>query len=107
MATLPERDISQFGFHIGFHYDKLNHFSAFAVLGLVGSFGWRKQPAKLAVFLLFIGALIEILQGLPLIGRDRDFFDWVADLLGVVLGVGASLWLQRCGKSTRHRSNGV
>jgi len=30
------------------------------------------------------GALIEIVQGLPIVHRDEDIWDWVADTLAII-----------------------
>jgi hypothetical protein len=37
----------------------------------------------LAALLSAFGALIEIVQGLPMVQRDRDFWDWVADTMAI------------------------
>ena len=43
------------------------------------------------------GALIEIIQGLPFVHRDRDVRDWVADTvaIGAVMGVVLAARLRR------------
>ena len=102
LALLPEKNLSNPIFHIGFRNDKLNHAGAFAVLSMIGILGWNKHSLRLIAFLLLVGALIEILQGLPLIGKDCDFSDWIADLLGTTLGAGASLCLLRYRVHTNH-----
>jgi hypothetical protein len=93
LALLPA-GVGDLNLHVGLGNDKLNHASAFAFLGIAGSLGWKKHSLRLIGFLLAVGALIEILQGLPLFGRDRDFLDWVADFLGVILGAGAFLYIR-------------
>ena len=95
LALLPEQPLGQFGFPTGFRSDKLNHISAFTALAGLGILGWPKRLARLVILLIVAGALIEILQGLPLIGRDRDIFDWLADCFGIALGVAGGLCLQR------------
>ena len=35
--------------------------------------------------LSFVGALIEVAQALPALGRDCDIRDWIADTLSIVL----------------------
>lgn len=65
-------------------WDKAKHFIVFygltflAVVALPRSRWW-----KIAVVLLAFGVGIEILQGLPIVGRDADAFDIVADTLGI------------------------
>jgi hypothetical protein len=37
------------------------------------------------------GALIEYVQGLPLVHRDRDFWDWVADTIAIAAALAPML----------------
>lgn len=100
LALLPVPRLEEFGIDVGFHYDKLNHASAFAVLTFLGSLGWPERKARLIVFLALIGAAIEILQGTTLIERDLDVFDWVADCVGMAFGLAAAMcanWILRRG----------
>jgi hypothetical protein len=43
----------------------------------------RVHLLVIAVLLSAFGALIEIVQGLPIVHRDKDFWDWVADTLAI------------------------
>lgn len=100
LALLPVPRLEEFGIDVGFHYDKLNHASAFAVLTFLGSIGWPERKARLIVFLALVGAAIEILQGTTLIERDLDVFDWVADCVGMAFGLAAAMcanWILRRG----------
>jgi VanZ family protein len=78
LALLPGNDTPAFPWS-----DKVNHFGAFAVLtGLArfaypGRRGWTILAAMLGV-----GVGIELLQALPVIGRDAEIGDVVADLSG-------------------------
>ncbi|MFD1983347.1 hypothetical protein ACFSOZ_11780 [Mesorhizobium newzealandense] len=94
-ALLPLPRLKDFGIDIGFHYDKLNHITAFAVLMFLGSLGWPERKMRLIIFLALVGAGIEVLQGLPLIARDVDMLDWVADCVGVACGLAAAIWGER------------
>ncbi|WP_033838407.1 VanZ family protein [Mesorhizobium loti] len=98
LALLPVPRLKEFGIDIGFHYDKLNHASAFAVLAFLGSLGWPRHKASVIVFLALVGAAIEALQGTSLIQRDLDVFDWVADCVGMACGLLAAVcanWAMR------------
>jgi hypothetical protein len=65
-------------------WDKATHFIAFYVLtGLAVAAFPRQNLFVLAVLLSAFGALIEIVQGLPMVHRDRDFWDWVADTIAI------------------------
>lgn len=88
-----------------FPWDKLAHFTAFYVVTLLALPAFpRAHVAAIAVGMTGLGVLIEILQMLPVVNRDSDVKDIVAD----VLGIGAALapvlawrmrdlgaWLQR------------
>ncbi|MER8867786.1 hypothetical protein NKI19_29500 [Mesorhizobium sp. M0751] len=89
LALLPVLRLKEFGFDIGFHYDKLNHGIAFAALMIIGSLGWPERKMSLIIFLALAGAAIEVLQGTTLIGRDLDGFDWAADCVGIACALAA------------------
>ena len=68
--------------------DKIEHAVAFATLGVLGSFAYpRLSAVRLIVALSLFGAFIELAQATPLIHRDCDPLDWVADTLACVLVV--------------------
>lgn len=65
-------------------WDKATHFIAFYVLTGLAVAAFPKQNLfVVAACLSAFGALIEIVQGLPLVHRDRDFWDWVADTIAI------------------------
>ena len=72
--------------------DKLQHAAAFATLAVLGRFAYPRWPILWLLFSLSLfGGLIEIAQGLPMIHRDSDPLDWVADTIAcavVLLAVG-------------------
>lgn len=74
--------------------DKVEHFAVFAALMAGAGLIYRRQPLwRAALLLLLYGGLIEIVQGLPMVGRDRDLMDWLADGLGVACATAAlTLW---------------
>ncbi len=90
LPTPPELPTDRFG-------DKFAHSLAFAwlaglaALGFPDSLRWR-----IAERLSFLGALIEMMQGIPGIGRECDYRDWIADTLAVLaVTLLASLLLPR------------
>lgn len=87
LALLPVPRLTEFGLDVGFHYDRLNHATAFAVLTFFGSLSWPERKAKLVLFLVLVGAAIEVLQGTALIMRDFDGLDWAADCAGIACGL--------------------
>jgi hypothetical protein len=79
-------------------WDKAEHFIAFyALTGLAAAAFPRRHILLIAVLLSAFGALIEFVQGLPMVHRDRDFWDWVADTLaiGAALSPMMLVWWRR------------
>ena len=81
------------------HTDKIYHALAFAGLALPVAIlrpGWLfvAVPTYAA-----FGGLIEIIQ--PFVGRDCSLADWVADLIGIGLGIGAGRILVACARPFR------
>jgi VanZ family protein len=70
---------------------------AFATLGFLGAWAYaRASLMRLFVGLSLFGALIEIVQAIPLLQRDSDVKDWIADTIacGVALLL-VRLWRSR------------
>ena len=66
-------------------WDKAQHVSAFFFLSCLGLFAYQKAVFKVAIGLLFYGALIEALQWIT--GwRSGELADWVADGIGILIG---------------------
>jgi hypothetical protein len=79
-------------------WDKAEHFIAFyALTGLAAAAFPRRHLFWIAVFLSGFGALIEFVQGLPMVHRDRDFWDWVADSIAICAALAPMLlvWWRR------------
>lgn len=72
--------------------DKFEHMMAFAVLAFLARLGFR-APSDWAILirLSVLGAAIELLQALPLVHRDCDWHDWLAD----TVAAGAALLFVR------------
>jgi hypothetical protein len=74
--------------------DKVVHvvlFAALAASGRWAGIGWR----VLASLLVLYAALSEVLQGVTPLGRSSSVADWLADVAGVLLGLGLWGWLAR------------
>jgi VanZ family protein len=67
--------------------DKAHHIAAFTVLAALASFGWPRLQYPICIGLLILGGGIEFCQGTDFIGRDASFLDWLADVIGVLLGM--------------------
>ncbi len=74
------------------HIDKIIHMSMYAALGFVALAESRKEAPRLAmhVLLLFfifaLSALIEILQATVVATRAAEWFDLLANFIGLVAG---------------------
>ena len=67
-------------------WDKARHFSAFAVLTISGILAFpRTRIIVIAGLLSLAGAAIEVIQGLPMVHRDADVLDWVADSTAIAM----------------------
>jgi len=65
-------------------WDKAEHFMAFYALTGLGMAAFpRRNLFWIAAWLSAFGAFIEFVQGLPIVHRDRDFWDWVADTIAI------------------------
>ena len=73
--------------------DKLVHFIAFAALAFP-----LARTGRIGLLPVFVGAsafggAIELIQ--PSFNRSADINDWVADIIGVILGIGLGLLYRR------------
>jgi VanZ family protein len=80
-------------------WDKAQHFLAFYTLTLLALAAFtRVNPWLIALGLSAFGALIEFVQGLSFVHRDRDLHDWIADTAAII-AVLAPLYLARWRRS--------
>ena len=64
--------------------DKINHMAAFVVLGALAAWTWpRTNVLAIAIAMSAFGAVIELVQALPVVGRDAEVADWAADTVAV------------------------
>jgi VanZ family protein len=79
------------------HIDKLQHISAFVALSVVASLGWAPRlrlTRHVAAGLMAYGLFIEAVQTwLP--SRSGNLADWVADGVGIALGLAMTHRLRR------------
>jgi len=71
-------------------WDKLDHFIAYFGLALLSTLAWglRRSLAWLILALVVLGGGMEILQAL--LGRDAEWGDFLANDLGILMGLGAA-----------------
>jgi VanZ family protein len=68
-------------------WDKAQHAVAFLVLGALARVVLPVRSRVIVVIMLAYGAAIEVAQGVTG-SRHADWRDWVADAIGLVIGVG-------------------
>lgn len=74
--------------------DKIMHMLAFATLGALGAYGFRKTGvAVLFVGLTAFGAAIELVQAIPQLHRDSEIVDLIADMAAALASLAAVRWL--------------
>jgi hypothetical protein len=66
--------------------DKLVHGALFAALALTGRWAGVLRRV-LACLLVLYAAASELVQGIPVLDRDASVGDWVADVIGVLVGL--------------------
>lgn len=72
--------------------DKILHFVAFLTLGGLGAVAFPDvRLARIVGALAAFGALIEVVQAIPALGRDSEVVDLAFDFAAAVLGG----WLAR------------
>ena len=72
--------------------DKSDHFLAFYGLAVLAAAAFPgRRLMILALQLSAFGAIIELVQALPIVNRDGDFWDWVADTIGITFALGPIL----------------
>ena len=78
--------------HVPFS-DKTQHAVTFFGLTALAALGYPRARFWAAAFALSgFGALIEFIQ--PYFGRDKDYRDWIADTIGILLAF-AIVWAAR------------
>jgi hypothetical protein len=83
-------------------WDKAEHFLAFYALTGLGVAAFpRRNLFVIAALLSAFGAFIEFVQGLSIVHRDRDFWDWVADTVAIAMALAPMLlvWWRRVVRS--------
>ena len=66
-------------------WDKVEHYVAFYVLAVLATVSFPDARLLwIGAALSAFGASIEVLQALPVVNRDPDVHDWIADTLGVL-----------------------
>lgn len=66
-------------------WDKWQHMAAFGVLTILSVLAYPRAPLhRIGERLSFLGAMIEVVQSIPVLHRDCDIMDWVADTAVII-----------------------
>jgi VanZ family protein len=91
MATLPQPPQLP-----GQPSDKIQHILAFTVLAGLGAAAYPRAPLlKIGLGLSAFGALIELIQTIPMLHRDAEFVDWIADTVAAAIVLGFAALVRR------------
>ena len=86
--------------------DKVQHMMAFLMLGALAFFAFpRTRPIVLLAWLSAFGAFIELVQMIPVLHRDGDIFDWIADTAAAAV-ILTALHLSRAASGRMADGNG-
>jgi hypothetical protein len=89
-----------------FPWDKAEHFIAFyGLTGLAVASFPKRNLLLIAGLLSACGALIELVQALPIVHRDCDFWDWVADSTAIIAALAPMLlvwWRRQVGSGQKN-----
>ena len=77
--------------------DKIHHIIGFGGWALLCAFGPTKRFAYMALFIIFWGGMIELIQ--PYVNRYAEWLDFYADAFGVILVILGRLIVKRFLKS--------
>ena len=76
-------------------YDKAQHSLVFVTLTLAGLLAFPGRLKAACLGLCLYGGLMEVLQSLLTTTRHGDVSDWLADTLGILVGLAAYLLSQK------------
>jgi VanZ family protein len=100
-AILPQQDAP----HLG-GTDKTDHMAAFFTIAVLMRLAYPKR-GLLALFapIALFGGFIEVSQMVPVIHRDAEWSDWLADMVAALAGLLVA-WLPARRLSARERRGG-
>ena len=88
MEMAPAKEVS-------LYKDKLQHIVAFGGVTFWGLLAFQRFPKATLFGLTVFGALMEVLQGLLTTTRQPSVYDWLADVVGILLAWAvAVMWLR-------------
>jgi VanZ family protein len=70
------------------YVDKFEHAIVFITLTVTGSLAYAQHKQRVYFGLIALGALYEVLQALFTVTRQASVYDWVADVVGILIAMG-------------------
>lgn len=67
--------------------DKIEHIVVFLIVSIAGCLAFKNKISLVVVGLTIFGAIIEVLQAIFTTTRTGDAYDWLADIVGILLGL--------------------
>jgi VanZ family protein len=83
--------------------DKIQHVIAFGGVAFWGLLAFSQSPKATLFGLAVFGALMEVLQGILTTTRQPSVYDWLADVVGLLLAWGVAVMWQRWWSTRRGR----
>lgn len=92
LHAIPGADVQKITISELLLIDKLAHIIMFMIGVYLFAISDKRQQKpqflrNISVFFVVYGLLLEVLQGFIFVGRSADFLDWLADIIGVFLGI--------------------
>ena len=69
------------------YIDKFEHAFVFIWLTITGCLAYGQKKSWVYAGLIALGALYEVLQALITVTRQASFYNWLADIAGILLAV--------------------
>lgn len=74
--------------------DKVQHAIGFFLLASSARIGFPNQARLFYIGLVFYGALMEVLQSSLTLTREASVYDWIADVIGILLCMAIAKMMQ-------------
>lgn len=88
LCFIPGNELKEIEINIP-HFDKIIHFGLFFILGLTirGLQSEKNHELVINLFMVFYAMIIEVIQHNFVPNRSGDVFDFIFDVLGLLVGV--------------------
>ncbi len=77
------------------YIDKFEHAFVFSALTVSGCLAYAQKKPWVYAGLVALGALYEVLQALFTVTRQASVYDWLADVVGILIAIGVMALLKK------------